>query len=89
MTEKELIDSLEILNHKLKNNLHAIGINLDVVRLKLKKHYPQEKEMLKHLDIVTNEAEAIIGKIEKYMKYVKLDDKNRQKTDLKKLLEGK
>jgi len=88
MTEKELVDSLEILSHKLKNNLHAVGINLDVVRIKLKKNCPQEKEILKHIDIVASESEAIIEKIQKYMKYVKLDDKNRQKTDLKKLLES-
>lgn len=88
MTEKEVIESVELLNHKLKNQLHAVGINLDVLKTKLKKHAPGEKDMIKHLDLAANQAQLINNIILEFVKYMKLDDKKRAKKDLRKILEG-
>lgn len=89
MTEKELIETLELFSHKLKNPLHAVGINLDVLKNKLKKKIPQEKDIFKHLDIVASESQQLNEIVIKYLKYLKLTDKERRKVNLRKLLEGK
>jgi len=89
MTEKELINTLELFAHKLKNPLHSVGINLDVLKAKLKKKVPQEKDVFKHLEIVSSEAQRINILVMKYLDYLKLNDNERQQKDLKKILEGK
>ena len=87
--EKELIESLDLFDHKLKNPLHSVGINLDVLKTKLKKKIPQEKDIFKHLEIVASETQRLNIIVLKYLKYLKLSDKERKKVDLRKLLEGK
>jgi len=89
MTEKQLIESLEIFSHKLKNPLHSVGINLQVLQVKLKKTVPQEKDLFKHLDIVSSEIKRVNDIVLKYLDYLKFDEKKQQQIDLKKLLEGK
>jgi len=89
MTEKELINTLELFAHKLKNPLHSVGINLDVLKAKLKKKVPQDKDVFKHLEIVSSEAQRINILVMKYLDYLKLNDNERQQKDLKKILEGK
>lgn len=89
MTEKELINTIELFAHKLKNPLHSIGINLDVLKTKLKKKIPDEKDIFKHLEIVSSETQRLNEIVLKYLKYLTLADKEKQKIDLRKLLEGK
>jgi len=89
MTEKQLIESLEIFSHKLKNPLHSVGINLQVLQVRLKKTVPQEKDLFKHLDIVSSEIKRVNDIVLKYLDYLKFDEKKQQQIDLKKLLEGK
>lgn len=89
MTETELIKTLELFAHKLKNPLHAVGINLDVLKTQLKKKIPQEKDILHHLDIISTEAQRLNTIVMKYLNYLEKSDRERQKIDLKKLLEGK
>ena len=89
MTEKELINTIELFAHKLKNPLHSIGINLDVLKTKLKKKIPDEKNIFKHLEIVSSETQRLNEIVLKYLKYLTLSEKEKQKIDLRKLLEGK
>ena len=89
MTDKQLAETLELFAHKLKNPLHSVGINLDVLKTRLKKKIPEEKDVFKHLDIVSSEVKRINVLVIKYFKYLKLSDKERKKVDLRKLLEGK
>lgn len=88
MNERELLKSLEIFSHKLKNPLHAAGINLDVLKVKLKKQ-KVDKQTLQHLTIVDSEIKRVNQLVQIYFDYLKLSDKDKKKTDLKKLLEKK
>ena len=85
MDEKELIKSLEIFAHKIKNPIHAVGINLDVLKVKLQKQI-KEQATMKHLEIAASEAKRLSDIIEKYLKYLKLTEKEKAKVDLRKLL---
>ena len=89
MTEKELMETLELFAHKLKNPLHAVGINLEVLKTRLKKKIPQEKDIFKHLEIVATEAERLNELVLKYLNYLKMSDQKRKQIDLRKLFEGK
>ena len=89
MTEKDLIKSLELFSHKLKNPLHAIGINLDVLKSRMKKKLPGEEGMMRHIEIVSTEVDRLQELTLKYLKYLKMKDKERSKIDLRSLLEGK
>ncbi|MBD3288698.1 hypothetical protein GF337_07850 [candidate division KSB1 bacterium] len=88
MTDKELAEALELFNHKLKNQLHSVGINLDVLRSKLKKKIPAENDLFKHLDLVSEQSQKINDVVFEFMKYSKLSDKDRKKVNLRKKLEG-
>lgn len=85
MDEKELVKSLEIFAHKIKNPLHAIVINLDVLKVKLEKQI-KDQPTLKHLEIATSEVKRLSDIVAKYMDYLNLSDKERLKVDLKKWL---
>lgn len=85
MTEKELQDSLEIFAHKLKNPLHAAGLNLDVLKIKLGKQ-KSDKATLKHLQIVEDEFIGLSDLVMKYLKFLKMSDKKQSEIDLKKYL---
>ncbi len=85
MTEKELKSSLEIFAHKIKNPIHAAVINLDVLKVKLKK-LGVDKKTLKHLEIVTSEVKRINEINKKYFDYLALSDAGRKKKDLMKVL---
>lgn len=85
MTEKELANSLELFAHKLKNPVHAAVLNLDVLKVKVKKE-TKDPQTLKHLDIVAKEVQRVRELVDKYADYMKLSDKQRAKTDLRKLL---
>jgi len=85
MTEKELKGSLEIFAHKIKNPIHAAVINLDVLKLKLSKLGVDEK-LKKHLEIVNSEVQKINDINQKYFDYLALNDGERKKKNLKKIL---
>jgi len=85
MNEKELVKSLEIFAHKVKNPIHSVVINLDVLKVKLKKQVKDQTTM-KHLEIATSEVKRLSDLIEKYLRYLNLDDREKAKMDLRKLL---
>ena len=85
MNEKELAKSLEVFAHKIKNPIHSVVINLDVLKVKLQKQV-KDQSTLKHLDIVTSEVKRVGDIVAKYLKYVQLSDKEKNKVNLKKLL---
>jgi signal transduction histidine kinase len=88
MTEKELQDMLDIFAHKLKNPLHGMGINLDVLRAKLRKQFPEDDPVLKHLEIVTTESRRVQDITLTFLDYLKQSESKRKKIDLRELLEG-
>jgi nitrogen fixation/metabolism regulation signal transduction histidine kinase len=85
MDEKELIKSLEIFAHKIKNPIHSVGINLDVLKVKLQKQI-KDQPTLKHLEIATSEVKRLSDIVATYLDYLKKSDKERTKVDLRKLL---
>ena len=87
MTEKELQEMLDIFSHKLKNPLHGMGINLDVLRAKLKKQFSSDDPVLKHLEIVANESVRLQEITLLFLEYIKLPEKKRAKIDLRTQLE--
>ncbi len=87
MTEKELIEWLQIYQHKIRNPLHALGLNLDVLRSRLKKLKVDEKYILKHLDIAINESKQLEKLTTLFVDYLKLSDKQRKQTDFRTYLE--
>lgn len=85
MTEKELAESLELFSHKLKNPVHAAVLNLDVLKMKIKKE-TKDPQTLKHLEIVAREVQRVRDLVDKYSAYIKMSDRKKSKTDLRKLL---
>jgi len=85
MNEEELVKSLEIFAHKIKNPIHSVVINLDVLKVKLKKQI-SDQPTLKHLDIATQEVKRLREIVAKYFDYLNKSDKERAKVDLRKLL---
>jgi nitrogen fixation/metabolism regulation signal transduction histidine kinase len=85
MDEKELVKSLEIFAHKIKNPVHSVVINLDVLKVKLRKQI-KDQQTLKHLEIVTSEVKRLNEILSKYLDYLKMSDKEKAKVDLRKLL---
>jgi len=85
MDEKELKKSLEVFAHKIKNPIHSVVINLDVLKVKLQKQV-KDQSAFKHLDIVASEVKRVSDITAKYLNYVQLSDKEKAKVDLKKLL---
>jgi len=85
MTEKELLESLELFAHKLKNPVHAAVLNLDVLKVKLKKG-SKDAQTLKHLEIVATEVERVRDLVDAYFRYMKMSDKQKAKIDLRSLL---
>ncbi len=86
MTDKELQASVELLAHKLKNPLHAALLNLEVLQVKLTKSGADEK-LTQHLKIAATEVKRISEITNKYFEYLKLSEKKRQSTTLRKWLE--
>jgi len=85
MDERELVKSLEVFAHKIKNPLHSTIINLDVLKVKLQKQ-SNDKQTLKHLEIAASEVKRLKEIVARYLDYLKLSDKERAKVDLRKLL---
>ncbi len=87
MNDNELLQLLEVYSHKLKNPLHGLGINLDVLRNRLRKKFPENTDLIKHVDIASKEAERIQEITLTFLNYLKMSDKDKQKMDLNSLLE--
>jgi len=87
MNERELRNLLDVFSHKLKNPLHGMGLNLDVLRNRLHKQYPDNPDLLKHVDIAAKEAERLQQITLTFLDYLKMSDKEKQKVDLNSLLE--
>jgi len=85
MNEKELLNSLDVFAHKIKNPIHSVVINLDVLKVKLQKE-KADRQTLKHLDIAISEVKRISEIVAKYTNYLQKGDREKRKIDLKKLL---
>ena len=85
MNEKQLEKSIAIFSHKLKNPLHAAVINLEVLQVKLKKSAADE-ELMTHVKIVCKEVQRLQAIVTKYFDYLQLNDTQKAKIDLEKVL---
>ena len=81
-------EALELLHHKMKNQLHSIGINLEVAQSRLKKKHPEDAEIMKFMELIANDSQKLNNVVLQFIKYTRMSDKERAKHDLRKLLEG-
>ncbi len=61
---------LDIMAHEIKNPLHALGINLDVLKSKIQKSQPQEST-LKHVEILEHELDHLQEVVQGFLSYVR------------------
>ncbi|MBN1155504.1 hypothetical protein JXB12_11350 [candidate division KSB1 bacterium] len=89
MTEGELNEILELFSHKLKNPIHAVGINIDVLQMRLKKQSITDNAIYKHLDIVRHETDRVQEIVMRFINYLSKTESQRKKIDVRKFLEVK
>ena len=61
---------MDIMAHEVKNPLHALGINLDVLKTKVQKGKPK-KDLLKHSEILEHEIDHLQEVIQGFLSYVR------------------
>ncbi len=61
---------LDMLSHEIKNPLHALGINLDVLKTKIDKGQPREST-LKHVEILEHELDHLQEVVQGFLSYVR------------------
>jgi len=61
---------MDMLAHEVKNPLHALGINLDVLKTKVQKNKPK-KDILKHSKILDHEIDHLQEVIQGFLTYVR------------------
>ena len=86
MKEGELLKSLDVLTHRMKNPLHSALINVEVLKVMLEKRKSDPK-LLKHVDIVSREVGRIQDIIRKYIDFLEMNDRERSTIDIKTYLQ--
>ncbi len=76
---------LDIMSHEIKNPLHALGINLDVLKTKINKQQSKETT-LKHVDILENETEHLQEVIQGFLSYVRPGKPQREKIQINEII---
>jgi signal transduction histidine kinase len=61
---------MDMMAHEVKNPLHALGINLDVLKTKVQKGKPK-KDVLKHSEILEHEIDHLQEVIQGFLSYVR------------------
>ena len=87
MQKKQLEDDLELFAHKVKNPLHAIVLNMDVLKSRLQKQNI-DKSSLKHLDCAMQDMQKMNAIILRFIEYIKMDETDQKKIDLRSFLKG-
>ncbi|MFQ6112453.1 MAG: PAS domain-containing sensor histidine kinase [bacterium] len=76
---------LDIMAHEIKNPLHAMGINLDVLKTKLQKGQSKETA-LKHADILEQELDHLQEVVRGFLSYVRPGVPQKQRTNLNNII---
>ncbi|MDZ7262098.1 MAG: HAMP domain-containing histidine kinase [candidate division KSB1 bacterium] len=72
LSTAELLHLTEIVAHKIKNPLHSVGLNLDVLKTKIKKRILENPEdILKHADIIGAEFQRLNDIVHTFIDYLK------------------
>ncbi len=61
---------MDMMAHEVKNPLHALGINLDVLKTKVQKGKPK-RDVLKHSEILEHEIDHLQEVIQGFLNYVR------------------
>ncbi|NIR48101.1 HAMP domain-containing histidine kinase [candidate division KSB1 bacterium] len=61
---------LDIMSHEIKNPLHALGINLDVLKTKINKRQSKEST-LKHIEMLEHEIDHVQEVVLGFLNYVR------------------
>jgi signal transduction histidine kinase len=76
---------LRILSHEIRNPLHALTINMDVLRTKIKKGQSKDTT-LKYSDIVDQELNHLQEIVEGFLAYVRPGAPKKEKIDLNEVI---
>ncbi|MFQ5825361.1 MAG: PAS domain-containing sensor histidine kinase [bacterium] len=76
---------LDIMAHEIKNPLHAMGINLDVLITKIQKGQSKE-DVLKHSRILEQELDHLQEVIRGFLSYVRPGVPQKQRTNLNSII---
>ncbi|MFQ5602110.1 MAG: PAS domain-containing sensor histidine kinase [bacterium] len=76
---------LDIMSHEIKNPLHALGINIDLLKSKIKKNQSKET-MLKNAEILENEIEHMEEVIQGFLSYVRPGKPKRERVPINKII---
>lgn len=76
---------MDMMAHEVKNPLHALGINLDVLKTKVEKGKRKE-EILKHSEILDHEIAHLQGVIQGFLSYVRPGVPRRERTKINKII---
>lgn len=82
---KTTIRYLDIMAHEIKNPLHAMGINLDVLKTKIQKKQSPE-QALKHANILEKELDHLQEVVWGFLRYVKPGVPQKQRVNLNSLM---
>lgn len=86
MNEAQLLKIIELMAHKVKNPSHSVGLNLEVLRSKVKKSGAGKADDLnKNIDIIDSEMKRLNLIIEKFVEFMTPAGKEKKKTDIAKL----
>ncbi|MFQ5770588.1 MAG: PAS domain-containing sensor histidine kinase, partial [bacterium] len=78
---------LDIMSHEIKNPLHALGINLDVLKTKIQKGQSKESA-LKHTEILEYEIEHLQEVIQGFLSYVRPGKPKKERIKINELIKG-
>ncbi|MFQ5706750.1 MAG: PAS domain-containing sensor histidine kinase [bacterium] len=78
---------LDIMAHEIKNPLHAMGINLDVLKTKIRKSQ-SKSDTLKHAEILENEMEHLQEVVRGFLSYVRPGVPQKQRTAVNEIIKS-
>lgn len=84
---KTLLRFLDIMAHEIKNPLHAMVINLDVLMTKLHKSQAKE-DTLKHAEILGKEMDHLQELIRGFLSYVRPGVPQKQRTNVNEVIKA-
>ncbi len=76
---------LDVMAHEIKNPLHAMGINLDVLKTKVQKGKSKEAA-LKHAEILEQELDHLEEVVRGFLNYVRPGVPQKQRTNINNLI---
>lgn len=86
--ERELKDNkrfLDVMAHEIKNPLHAMGINLDVLKTKIGTH-PSGETAMKHIDLLEQEMDHLREVVRGFLNFVRPGVPQKQRTRINEVI---